>query len=237
MNSIVQRLTAIGTIGALAVFPALPLFGQEPTGTNADPPPLPLRDALQKGYPELFDLSPTLHFEAQEIQKLRDSFKTGEDSCRRTFRNHSKAYQKQIESARKDLKAGGEKLSTGERHDLHCSIQNFDMLKSEADVLAGHAIPTAYDNLNAKLDLIQQWPEQYRVATAEIASGSYTSRRWGDVKDIGFREIAAGQRDDIKRGQQALEEMRRAGLLPPALENKAIQNYVEFRSAAHCAAF
>lgn len=40
------------------------------------------------------------------------------------------------------------------------------------------------------------------------------------MKDIGFREIAADQPDDIKRGQQALEEMGRAGMLPPALEDK-----------------
>ena len=227
MNSLFRRVTAIGTIAAVAVFPAMPAFGEVLTSKSAEPPPLPLRGTLQKGYPELFDLAPALNIEPQEIRKLRDSFKTGEDSCRRTFRNHSKAYQKQIESARKGLKAGGEKLSTGERHDLHCSVQNFDMLKSEADVLSEHAIPTAYDNLNTKLDLIQQWPEQYRLTTAEMASGSYLSRRWGDVKDIGFREIAAGQRDDIKRGQQALEEMRRMGLLPPALENKSVQNYVD----------
>lgn len=225
MNGLIRRLTAMGTVGTLVLFPALPLSAR--AGTNADPPPLPLRDTLQKGYPELFDLAPTLQFEPREIQQLRESFKTGENACRRTFRSHAKAYQKAIEGARKNLRAGGEKLSTSERHDLHCTIQNFDLLKSEADVLSEHAIPIAYDNLNAKLDLLQQWPEQYRLTTGEISSGSYTSRRWADVKDIGFREIAAGQRDDIKRGQQALEEMRRTGLMPPALENKAIQGYVD----------
>lgn len=227
MNEMMRRMTAMGTIFTIGIFPAMPLAAEEHASGNPDPPPPPLRDTLQKGYPELFDLAPTLQLEPQEIQKLRDSFKTGKDACRRTFRNHAKSYQKQIEGARKNLKAGGEKLATSDRHDLHCTIQNADLLKSEADVLSEHAIPTAYDNLNAKLDLLQQWPEQYRLTTAEISSGSYTSRRWGDVKDIGFREIAAGQRDDVKRGQQALEEMRRAGLLPPALENKAIQSYVD----------
>lgn len=225
MNEIIRRLTATGTVAMMAAFPALPLTAQEPAAAKADAPP-PLRETLQKGYPELFDLAPGLRFEPQDIEKLRDSFKSGENACRRTFRDHAKSYEKQIESARKDLKAGGDKLPTGERHTLHCSIQNFDLLRSEADVLSEHAIPTAYDNLNAKLDLIQQWPEQYRLTKNEIASGAYSSRRWGDVKDIGFREIAAGQQDDIKRGQQAVEEMRRTGLLPPAMENKAIQAYV-----------
>jgi hypothetical protein len=43
-------------------------------------------------------------------------------------------------------------------------------------------------------------------------------RRWSDVKDIGFREIEPkqhDQQDDIKRGQQAIEELKRSHLLPP----------------------
>jgi hypothetical protein len=84
----------------------------------------------------------------------------------------------------------------------------------------------AYDNLNAKLDVIEKWPALYKQTQQEIASESYLSRRWGDVKDIGFREIAANQQDDIKKGQQAIEEMKRSGLLPPEVEDKAIQAYV-----------
>ncbi len=53
------------------------------------------------------------------------------------------------------------------------------------------------------------------------------NRRWADVKDIGFREIAANQQDDIKKGQQAIEEMKRSGLLPPEVEDKAIQDYLD----------
>lgn len=109
--------------------------------SSAASPPQSLRSTLQKGYPELFELAPTLHFDAKEIQELRESFKTGENSCRRTFRDHARNYEKQIEQKRKDLKAGGDKLPTSERHDLHCSIQNVDILKSEADVLSGQAIP------------------------------------------------------------------------------------------------
>jgi predicted Zn-dependent protease len=79
---------------------------------------------------------------------------------------------------------------------------------------------------DAKLDLIEKWPALYRQTQAEIARGVHLNRRWGDVKDIGFREIAADQQDDIKKGQQAVEEMKRSGLLPPEVEDKAIQVYV-----------
>jgi predicted Zn-dependent protease len=75
--------------------------------------------------------------------------------------------------------------------------------------------------------LLLQWPEQNRQAQAAIASESYTQRRWADVKDIGFREIASGQKDDIKRGQDAVNELKRTGLLPPEVDNKAVRDYVK----------
>ena len=95
-----------------------------------------------------------------------------------------------------------------------------------ADALASHAIPTAYDNLSAKLDVIEKWPALRQQALKDLDSGAYVSRRWGDVKDIGFREIAANQQDDIKKGQDAIEEMKRNGLLPPEVEDKAVLDYV-----------
>jgi Zn-dependent protease with chaperone function len=188
--------------------------------------PLSLRDYLHKSYLELFDLAPKLEFSAAEIEDQRNALKSGKDICVDRFENHSKQFAKQIDAARKELKKNTATLSEAERKQTHCNIQNLDLLKSEADVLAVQAIPTAYDNLNAKLDVIQQWPAQHKQIQQEIASGSYHTRRWGDVKDIGFRQIEPNQQDDIKRGVQAVEEMKRLGIIPPAVEEKAIQEYV-----------
>ena len=188
---------------------------------------LPLHEYLQKPYEELFVLTPSLTFNVADVEKERQALKRGEDSCRERFKNHSKLYGKQLDSAREDLKKGSSGLADEPRHALHCQIQNLELLRSEADVLSGQAIPNAYDNLNAKLDLLLQWPAQNRQTLAAIADGSYNQRRWSDVKDIGFREIASGQRDDIKRGQEAVDELKRTGLLPPEVENKAVQDYVK----------
>jgi beta-barrel assembly-enhancing protease len=187
---------------------------------------LTLRDYLQKSYLELFELSPKLEFSAGEIEAQRNALKSGKDICVGRFKEHSKQYGSQIDAARKDLKKDTATLSEEQRKQSHCTIQNLDMLKGEADILAGQAIPTAYDNLNAKLDVIQQWPAQYKQIQQELASGAYHTRRWGDVKDIGFREIEPNQQDDIKRGAQSVEEMKRLGLMPPEVEDKAIQEYV-----------
>ena len=187
---------------------------------------LTLRDYLQKSYLELFELAPKLEFSAGEIESQRNALKSGKDICVGRFKEHSKQYGSQIDAARKDLKKNTATLPEEQRKQAHCNIQNLDILKSEADILAGQAIPTAYDNLNAKLDVIQQWPAQYKQIQQELASGTYHTRRWGDVKDIGFREIEPNQQDDIKRGSQAVEEMKRLGLMPPEVEDKAIQEYV-----------
>lgn len=101
------------------------------------------------------------------------------------------------------------------------------MLEEQADVLANNAIPVAYQNRQAKLDLIQNWPTQLKEIERQIADGSYHNRRWGDVKDIGFRQIQQGQKDDIKVGQDAIRQMKLAGLLPKEVEDKAVVGYVK----------
>ena len=186
----------------------------------------PLRDLLQKPYADLFDLAPTLEFSASEIEAQRKTLGKGKDFCVSRFKDHGKQYGKEIDAAQKDLKKKTASLTEEQRNQMHCKIQNLELLQSEAQALSGHAIPTAYDNLNAKLDVIEKWPALYKQTKQEIASGAHLNRRWGDVKDIGFRVIAENQQDDIKKGQQAIEEMKRAGILPPEVEDKAIQEYV-----------
>lgn len=184
-----------------------------------------MREHLQKSYLELFELAPKLGFSPAEIEAQRSALKRGKDVCLDRFENHAKQYGKQIDAARNNLKKNTATLTGPERKQAHCNIQNLDLLKSEAELLEKQAIPTAYDNLSAKLDVIKLWPAEYRQIQQEIASGSYHTRRWGDVNDIEFREIEPNQQDDIKRGAQAVEQMKRLGLMPPAVEEKAIQEY------------
>ena len=227
MKGLVRKMTALLLCEVMALLPVL--AGSVPS--QQQPPvrsaqTLTLREYLQKPYLELFELAPKLEFSTTEIEAQRNALKSGKDICVARFKARSKDYGNQIDAARKDLKKNTATLSEIQRSQAHCNIQNLDLVKSEADVLAGQAIPTAYDNLNAKLDVIQQWPAQRQQIQQELASGSYHTRRWGDVKDIGFREIEPNQQDDIKRGAQAVEEMKRLGLMPPAVEDKAIQDYV-----------
>lgn len=227
MHKIFRQYTAAGLIVPMMVLPVLPARAQTASTQETPAKQLSVHDYLQKSYEELFVLAPSVKLDPAEVERERQALKRGEDSCQNKFKDHSKLYGKQLDESRKQLKKGGAGLGDQPRHVLHCQIQNLELLRSEADVLSGQAIPNAYDNLGAKLDLLLKWPEQNRVIQASIADGSYNQRRWSDVKDIGFREIASGQRDDVKRGQEAVEELKRTGLLPPEVESKAVQQYVK----------
>jgi Zn-dependent protease with chaperone function len=224
MKDLLRRIVALSLSGTMIVFSVPPSTAQSSSGDT--PASSDLRAYLQKSYLDLFELAPELSFSANEIAKQRDALEKGKDSCVSRFKNHVKAYDKQLDKAQSDLKKTSAQLNKSDRKQAHCTIQNLDLLKSEAQILANQAIPTAYDNLSAKLDVIEHWPAFHQQIQQEISSGSYTKRRWGDVEDIGFREIEPNQQDDIKKGQQAIEEMKRSHLLPPELEDKAIQDYV-----------
>ena len=227
MKNLFRKSVAVLLCPVLALLPILGegvAYAQQTPVRSAQT--LALREYLQKSYLELFELAPKLEFSTTEIEAQRNALKSGKDLCVGRFKTHSKQYGSQIDAARKDLKKDTATLSDAKRTQAHCNIQNLDLLKSEADILAGQAIPTAYDNLGAKLDVIQQWPAEYKQIQQDLASGTYHTRRWGDVKDIGFRQIEPNQQDDIKRGSDAVEEMKRLGLMPPEVEDKAIQEYV-----------
>lgn len=227
MKRILRRALALCLCEFLIFLPTG--FGggrQQAAPANTEAETSSLRSTLQKPYLDLFEISTKLEFSASQIEAQRKALEKGEKLCVTRFKDHAKAYQKQIEAAQKNLKKKTAEVTEEQRKQTHCTIQNLELVRAEAQVLAGQAIPTAYDNLNAKLDIIQKWPALYQQTQQEIASGAYNKRRWGDVKDIGFREIAAGQQDDIKKGQQAIEELKRSGMLPPELEDKKIQEYV-----------
>jgi Zn-dependent protease with chaperone function len=224
MKELHRRAVALVLCGAISGFP-LPRSDAQSSNREAAST-LALREYLHKSYAELFEIAPQLSFSSAEIAKQRASFQKAKDSCIGRFKNRVKEYDKELDKKRSELKKSTAKLSKAQRKEAHCTIQNLDLVRSEADVLARQAIPTAYDNLNAKLDVIERWPALHQQIQEELASDSYVNRRWGDVQDIGFREIEPNQQDDIKKGQQAIEEMKRAHLLPPELEDKSIQDYV-----------
>ncbi len=185
----------------------------------------PLQEELKKSYVTLFETASRLEYSESQILRMQEYLKQAQDYCVGRFEGVSSEYERRVDDAQKGLKKAN--IKPDERHSLHCTIQEMRALKGQADVIAQHAIPVAYDNKQAKLELIQKWPAQQKEIQQSITDGTYKSRRWGDVEDIGFREIEKDQKDDIKTGQEAIRDLKRSGLMPKEVEDEAVVDYVK----------
>lgn len=185
-----------------------------------------LQKDLQKSYLDLFRLASTLEYSPEQLDAMRDYLTKAKHYCSATFHSQSEDYERQLHETQGDLKRRSAEITDAQRHELHCQIQSSWIMRDETNTLSEHAIPIAYQNKEAKLDLIEKWPAEFQQIQQEIASGSYHNRRWGDVQDIGFRDIEPGQKDDIKVGEKAVDQMKTADLLPPEVPDKEIVDYV-----------
>ncbi|MEZ5361872.1 MAG: M48 family metalloprotease [Bryobacterales bacterium] len=184
------------------------------------------QNALNLSYLELFDDAAGLEFSPTQIRRMREYVKRAKDACAKGFKEQSKSLDKVLAEARSELRRESGKLSEQQRHDLHCTIQNHRIEQEQAQMFARHSVPLAYAHKEAKLDLIEYWPGEAKRIAQDIASRAYRQREHGDVEDIGFREIIEGQAKDIERGKEAIDEMRRLGMMPKELEDEKVFAYV-----------
>lgn len=213
-------------VALIPVSPALAVSSGPVKPATIPPGLVELWQQLRHSYLTLFRTSPHLHFTSNEIDQMQDFLKKTRDQCQVEYKDRSKQEDSQLKQTEQTLRQKTGTINKAQRHAMHCRIQALRQQKTEASLLADHAIPIAYDNKDAKLQLIQQWPQDLKEIKAEIANGSYLKRRWGDVKDIGFRVIAPGQQDDIKTGQEAMRQMKQSGIMPPLVKDRQIVNYV-----------
>ena len=185
----------------------------------------PLQEELKKSYLTLFETASSLEYSESQIAKMQEYLKQAQDYCVGRFEGVASEHQRRVDDAQKGLKKPD--IAAEERHNLHCRIQDGRALKSQADVISQHAIPVAYDNKQAKLELIQKWPAQVKQIQQSIADGTYKNRRWADVEDIGFRKIEENQKDDVKLGQEAIRDLKQSGLMPKEVEDEAVVGYVK----------
>ncbi len=185
-----------------------------------------IQQRLQQPYDVLFDAAPDLKFSSRDFEGMRQHVRQSQDYCTTNVKARAKRYEQQTEERTAELKRLGNQIEESRRHELHCQIQELRSAKAQTDVLAEQLIPMAYDNTRAKLELLEKWPADYQLLEQEIQSGAYLNRRWGNVKEIGFREMEPDQKDDIKRGQEAIRDLQQQAAMPPELDNQAIQDYV-----------
>jgi Zn-dependent protease with chaperone function len=215
-----------------ALFLAISLSGCSQRRTTPPPPPVApeLHDNVQKAtqlpYDQLFEKAAELKFSANDLEAMNKHLSETQDYCKQRAKTSGEGYEKEGDKLMGELKRSAKQGDEPKRHELRCQIQDLRSSKAQMEVLAQQLVPTAFQNSRAKLELIEKWPAEEKQIKQQIESGAYLQRRWGNVTDIGFRTIEPNQKDDIKRGETALRELRQQGAMPPELENKQIQDYV-----------
>ncbi|HWP83823.1 MAG TPA: M48 family metalloprotease [Terriglobia bacterium] len=187
---------------------------------------------LKKSYLELLQEAPTLRFTRQQFEQVRQRLKDQQKQKENELKSKQKRLESQIKQAQEQLKKLGssreltEDEIAAERHDLHCRIQAWQSELADTKIALTTGVPVEYDNLNAKLELLEKWPAAKQEIDRQIDSGVFRSRKWGDAEDIGFRTIEANQEDDVRKGQEAVDQMKQMGLLPKPIEDAEINEYV-----------
>jgi hypothetical protein len=187
---------------------------------------------LKKSYLELLALTPALRFTKQQFDQVRKRLKSEEDKKKDDLKAQIKDLDTKVKRAQDDLKKLSESSAmeneqiAARRHDLHCQIQALQSQSADLKIALQSGVPVEYENLNAKLDLLQNWPAAKTEIARMMDSGEALKRRWGDAADIGFRDIEPDQADDIKDGQEAVQQMKQMGMLPKEIEDPEITEYV-----------
>ncbi|MFN3325226.1 MAG: M48 family metalloprotease [Bryobacteraceae bacterium] len=216
-------------VSLLLVKLLLILPAHTPVYANDLPKPVytAMQEALQQPYIELFDTAATLEFRRSQIEAMRKLLTRAQTGCKREFETRASNHEKEVRQAQAELRKVTATLSNEDRREYHCRIHNARILHGQARVLSEHAIPVAYENRLAKLDLIEKWPAEQVQIRDEMEAGRHHDRKFGDVMDIGVRELFEGQEKDVKTGEEVVRQMTTLGLLPAEVENPRIRDYVE----------
>jgi hypothetical protein len=140
--------------------------------TMEEPFPQQLVNDLRRSYLDLFDSAPAMTYTPGEIASARKYMESAEDGCSDRFKARKKEHERALSNAQDRLRREGTRLSGEARHDLHCTIQNTRILAGQVEVLLKHGIPVAFDNRDAKLDLIEKWPAEQRTIERARAEGT-----------------------------------------------------------------
>lgn len=196
-----------------------------------------LVELTEQPYLDLLEQAVSLRFSEDEIDAARDQL----DDDRRQALDALEDEEDRLGDERSSLRDDLDRLNRAasrdtpeaeaERADIHCRIDEIETRLRDIRTERDHGIPTLYANKEAKIDLITQWRATYGAIRAAIVSGTARERRYGDVEDIGYRdlgdrELAEHQTDDIELGEDAVRELRSRGLMPNEVDDETLNEYV-----------
>lgn len=193
---------------------------------------LSLEELTKLSYVELFEKAPMIQVGEEAIKQLKKEIDEEKKREREKLERERDRLQDEIKRAREELKrlnreTSGELDIEKRRHELHCLIQDRSKKVTDLKVVLEQGLNVKYENQYAKLEIIQEWPQRLRRVQELKAQGKAADREFGDYLDVGFRGgVFDGQEEDVQRGREAVDELRRQGMFPPQVEDEEIAAYV-----------
>lgn len=231
-KTIMKRKIAV-LICVSMVMPASPLAFAQNGGGEAE-----LRKLVSsEPYVTLFEQAPRKQFSSTDYAQVRKWIEQEREHEAKLLEQKEKNIEEDIRRKQKELKTlpqeASENSATGKRRiELHCAIARQEKSLEETRLARRQGLDAKYGNQEAKIKVLQEWPNRYRAIQQMAASERASRRKFGDYKDVGFREGPFNdQKDDIKAGEEARAELGKRGLMPPEVESKEVQNYVQELSA------
>jgi len=201
-------------------------------GSDSDEVQPSLDKLVEKPYVEVLEAAPKLKIDANQINAFKKKLEREKEAEKQRLEAKEKAMESQVKQIKADLDRMNKSASRDtpemakRRQDLHCQMLKRRKEAAKYNVERENGLDVLYDNKLAKLDLLKEWPPTQATINQTIASGKARQRRHGNVEDIGFRDIGEGQEKDIKRGEEAVKELQRYGLLPPEIQDEVVNAYI-----------
>jgi hypothetical protein len=203
-------------------------LGQEPARAAID-----LQKIPEMSYLDVLENTDQIRISSNQLEQIKDRFEREKKTQReqlkaqiQSLEAQEKTLQKQLDDLNKQASRDTPEMSQ-KRKDLHCTLLKITKEVTDAKIKRDTTVQVEYENKLAKVELAQRWPAEQQEILRQIQSGNARQRVWGNVEDIGIRNIREGQSDDVKRGQDAIKELKSQGLMPPELEDSAVKEYTD----------
>lgn len=182
-----------------------------PTGlvAGAKEPIESANDLIKKSYLDLLEFNEIRRFAADEIKEVEARLNEERDAEQARLKKDEDRIEKELKAARRRLEDLNKKASRDDaetqkqRTEIHCEVLRLEAELAKTKTEREKGVPILYQNKFAKLDLIQKWPAIRAGIEKKIEAGRARERRYGNVEDIGIRDLGienlAGKQHQISR--------------------------------------